>query len=100
MKKLIPRIIFIGLGLLLLGGCQPDVIVKDEKGKPISGASVAPISLSINYKKVITDKKGHASIDFKVQEVKWVTVSKEGYISSENILYERKKPIVILLKKK
>lgn len=77
-----------------------DVLVVDEKGVPIEGASVEPISLSINYPKVKTNKKGKANLGFKIQKIQWVTVSKKGYVTVVQADYKGlPKPIKIILKK-
>ena len=79
-------------------GCQSDVLVKDESGRPISHAIITPISASINYQKVLTDDNGKANIGSKFQKVEWIDVEKEGYKGVKGISYNSKKPIVVVLK--
>jgi len=59
------------------------VEVVDPQGKPIAGAMVEPISLSINFAKLSTDKNGSVTLpNFTAQEIKWVSVTKPGYQST------------------
>jgi hypothetical protein len=67
------------LACLLSLGCSADVRVVDEKGSPLEGAAVEPVSLSMNGPGILTDADGEVSLPFTVQEWKWVTVSKRGY---------------------
>ena len=90
---------------LLLLSCQsifgnPSVLILDEAGDPIEGASVTPISLSINYIPQKTDEKGQVTIPSRLQKVKWITVDKIGYEPSGYIDFSGKKPLKVLLKKK
>ncbi len=79
---------------------KPDVIVVDEQGKAIRAAKVEPVSLSINYPKVETDKQGKSSWGFKLQKVEWVTVSKKGYHTVVQAkIRGLPKPVKITLKK-
>ena len=86
--------------LVSCGAQKPDVIVQDAAGMPIEGAFVTPISASINYNGQKTNKKGEAYIAAKAQDVKWIEVSKKGYLSSGHVPYSGVKPIVCKLKKK
>jgi uncharacterized protein YcfL len=84
----------------LVIGCRsaPDVVVVDDKGAPIADAAVEPVSLSMNYKAVVTDSKGEASIGSKVQHVKWINVHKTGFTDQNSIDFIGPKPIRVTLK--
>ena len=83
-------------GALVLAGCaKPDVIVLDTTGNPVPGANVVGTSLSISGQATFTDKWGKAQIPKAVQETKWISIYKHGYIPIENIPAAQKKPIVI-----
>src|SRR5688572_7587389 len=58
---------------LVLIGCGSPVRVIDEAGRPITGARVQPVSLSVNGAWETTDKDGHVSVptSISVQDVKW-----------------------------
>lgn len=75
-----------------------DVMVVDESGKPIAGAAVEPISMSMNYPKVMTDGSGNGMIGEKVQEVKWLKISKKGF-ESVKVDFKGPKPIKVVLEK-
>jgi len=70
---------------LALAGCAERVQVVDPVGKPVQGAQVAPVSLSMNGAAETTDAKGEASVALSVggQETKWVSVSKAGFVSQQ-----------------
>ena len=76
-----------------------DLHIVDENGDPIPQATVEPISLSINYAKFASDENGHANIPWTIQTVKWVEVSKSGYVASGHIDVDQPKPITIILKR-
>ena len=76
----------------------PDVIVLDNNGKPIEGAKIFPISLSINYPSVKTDLQGRAWISYKIQKTKWLTISKSTYKDIQ-VNFEQTKPIIIYMEK-
>jgi len=84
---------------MLLAACssKPDVQVFDMSGKPIQGAAVVPISLSINYNHVTTDAAGECVIPNTIQRVKWIMVTKHGYKDSPQIDYNQPKPIRVVL---
>ena len=92
--------IFMSSVLASAGLLKSDVVVVDQKGAPIKDATVQPISLSINYPKVKTNKNGKANLGWKLQKVEWVTVSKEGYQTVMQAKYKGPpKPVKITLKK-
>lgn len=76
-----------------------DLTIVDESGNPIKHASVEPISLSINYAKFNADENGHANIPWKLQPVKWIAITKSGYVDSGHIDVDQPKPIIITLEK-
>ena len=96
---------FLGLSCLCSGGDQAaekaDIVVVDKAGKPIKGASVEPVSLSINFGKLKTDKKGEVRLSrFYVQEIEWISVSYLGYKSKVSVQYRgEKKPVKVVLEK-
>ena len=76
-----------------------DLQIIDDQGNPIPAVSVEPISLSINYAKFQTDDQGRANIPWKPQPVRWVAISKTGYVDSDHIDVDQPKPIIITLLK-
>lgn len=86
--------------LLALVACpRPNVIVVDSKGKPIKGASVEPITLSMNLAPKLTDKDGKVEItNGAIQKTEWISVTKAGYVSSGHIEFDQPKPIKVILK--
>src|SRR5687768_261978 len=52
------------------------VLVVDPAGKPVVGAEVHPVSLSMDGRRVLTDARGEASVPLRVglQQTKWVAV--------------------------
>lgn len=94
--------VFLLVGGLLAGACSnakvADVVVVDESGNPISGATIEPVSMSINYPKVMTYESGDAWIGEKVQNVKWLKVSKKGYESAK-VDFKGPKPVRVVLEK-
>ena len=79
---------------------KPDVVVVDELGRPVKDAEVEPVSLSINYSELKTNKKGEVSISWKVQPVEWISVSKKDYEATGHIQYRgEKRPVKVVLKK-
>lgn len=87
------------LSLLAFSCNEPNVIVVDGSGSPIEGASVEPVSLSLNYASVTTDKNGKVYVKDGAQPVKWINVSKVGYLNTENIDFTQAKPIKVVLSK-
>ena len=69
------------IGLTLLGGCRERVQVVDPAGRPVEGARVAPVTLSMNGAAEMTDARGEATVLLKIglQDTKWVNVSKQGF---------------------
>jgi len=57
------------------------VIVVDAADKPIQGADVQPVSLSINGAITKTDAAGVADVPLSVggQDAKWISITKAGY---------------------
>jgi hypothetical protein len=87
-------------GALLFAGCsKPDLIVLDTTGNPVQGARVVGASLSVGGQATFTDRWGKAQIPGAVQETKWISIYKHGYIPVENITATQKKPIVIRMNK-
>lgn len=85
--------------LILLCSCGtvPDVIVVDATGRPIAGATVERVSLSINGPSVLTDSNGGARLPWGPQEAQWVSVSKPGYQSKVNVSVKGPRPIRVVL---
>lgn len=82
-------------------GCSPDVVVTDAEGNPVPKATVCPISLSVNHPPVLTDGSGKARIGRRVQSVKWIEVTGEGYHLSGHVPFaDRRKPVSVILKRK
>ena len=71
-----------------IAGCSspPLVEVVDPSGKPIEGANVQAVSLSINSLPNATNKKGEALLPANIQGAKWVLVTKPGYEPKEREL--------------
>lgn len=90
-------LLVLAAALLLCGCSKPDLIIMDKNGKPVAGAMVVGTSFSIGGQTTYSDSKGHAKIPWAVQETKWISVSKEGFSSVQNIDVAQKKPIVITL---
>ena len=83
----------------LLSGCMTQrVLVVDEANLPLAGADVEPISLSINYAKVKTNKKGKAALPHVLQPVVWVSVTKEGFKPSGQVSLKEENPMVVTLR--
>ena len=88
--------------LLTLAACaKPNVIVVDSKGDPIKGASVEPITQSVNLPPKLSDENGEVEISKGgIQKTEWISVSKAGYVSSGHIKFDQPKPIKVTLKLK
>ncbi len=72
--------------LLFVFGCSTKkVLVTDQYGTPLEGAKVIGTSLSISGAQSTTNKKGIAPVPMSAQPPVWLTVSKEGYNTRENI---------------
>jgi uncharacterized protein YcfL len=76
-------ILTVSLATILLSGCSIDRVVRvvDVSGKPVSGAHVQAVSLSINSHPNSTDDNGRTLLPSNIQGTKWVVVSKAGYQS-------------------
>ena len=85
--------------LSLVGCAGPDLIVLDSSGAPVEGAKIVGASLSIGGQTSYSDKKGYANIPSAVQQTKWISIYKKGYLPEENIDVSQTKPIVIKLTK-
>lgn len=85
---------------LVLAGCSaPDLLVLDSKGNPLPDAKVVGTSLSMSGKTTMSNRRGEAKIPWSIQETKWVSVYKEGFVPVENISVDQKKPIIIKLRR-
>ena len=85
--------------LTLVSWAKPNVIVVDSKGNPIKGASVEPITLSMNLASKLTDEDGKVEITKgAIQKTEWISVTKAGYASSGHIKFDQPKPIKVILK--
>jgi predicted component of type VI protein secretion system len=75
------QLLTIAILSLMLTGCSERVQVVDAAGKPVQGAQVAPVTLSMNGAPAVTDARGEASVPLRigVQETKWVNISKPGF---------------------
>ena len=83
----------------LLAFAKPNVIVVDSQGNPIKGASVEPITLSMNLASKLTDNDGKVEITKgAIQKTEWISVTKTGYASSGHIKFNQPKPIKVILK--
>ena len=90
-------ILFILFALVACAG--PNVVVVDAKGKPIEGASVEQITLSMNLASKLSDKDGKVEIPKGgLQKTEWISVTKAGYVSSGHINFDQPKPIKVTLK--
>ena len=85
--------------LSLVGCAGPDLIVLDSSGAPVEGAKIVGTSLSISGQTSYSDEKGCANIPSAVQQTKWISIYKKGYLPAENIDASQTKPIVIKLAK-
>jgi hypothetical protein len=91
-------IFIITLIILLLCGCGNQVQVVDMAGLPIKGATVTPVSLSINGAPTTTDASGFATLSSSIQEIKWIQVDCIGYKMIQ-VPVPTKYPLVITLQK-
>ena len=83
----------------LVACAKPNVIVVDAKGNPVKGASVEPITLSMNLAPKLTDKDGKVQITKgAIQKTEWISVTKSGYVHSGHINFNQPKPIKVVLK--
>ena len=96
--KIRPLVLAI-ISITLLSGCMTQrVLVVDNANLPIADADVEPISLSIHYAKVKTNKKGIAALPHVLQPVVWVSVNKEGYTPSGHVSLKEENPMVVSLR--
>ncbi|MBI9015781.1 MAG: hypothetical protein JEZ07_00835 [Phycisphaerae bacterium] len=84
-------------GILLMVGCQPDIIVHDKYGKPIPQVKITGHSLSISGQHTFTDNNGHANIPWCIQGTRWIGAEKQGYYPTNSIDIDQPKPIIIIL---
>jgi hypothetical protein len=93
------RPLLIAIVALILAGCSGRVQVVDPAGKPVQGAQVAPVTLSMNGAAAATDAKGEAEIPLSIggQSTKWVNVSKAGF-QSQQIAIPANWPLKVVLK--
>ena len=94
------KVIFLVLGSFMMSSCLDPriVIVLDHSGKSISGAVVMEQAMSIEGPTVITGPDGKAKLKTSVLGAKWLSVSKDGYIT-ERIEIPTSWPTTIRLKK-
>ena len=59
-----------------LAGCSGLVQVVDPDGRPVAGAEVTAVSLSMTAGPNITDGQGEAYLPGNIQDVQWVQVAK------------------------
>lgn len=79
-------------------GCaSQSVLVIDAMKKPVSGAKVEPISLSMNYAVLTTDASGVTKLPWVPQKIEWVSVKKEGFEPSGQIAIGDNKRTTIVL---
>jgi hypothetical protein len=76
----LPKILVVAF-ILGCCGCSKTVLVSDTANKPIQGAVVIPVSLSMSGPGVTTDGNGQAQIPSQVgpQRIQWVSVNKQGF---------------------
>ncbi len=77
-------ILFAATLLIGLPGCARVVHVVDPAGAPIEGAEVVGVSLSTNTAPVLTDAKGRGRLPDNAQGVKWIAVTKPGYVGVQS----------------
>ncbi len=80
----------------LVMGCN-DVRVIDTNGKPIEGAKVSSVSLSMYTGPCFTNKKGYASVPNNIQGTKWISISRSGYMS-KSVGTPDLWPLIVVLK--
>jgi hypothetical protein len=92
------RVFLTAVLLLTIAGCEGRVQVFDPAGKPVAGAQVAPVSLSMNGAATPTDDRGEASVSLRVggQDTKWVAVSKQGF-EPQQVPVPAKWPLKVIL---
>jgi hypothetical protein len=68
--------------LVSCAGHGQRVIVVDQTGKPVVGATVVPVAPSINGAPTLTDSAGEAKLDTSVggQPPRWISVHKAGFV--------------------
>lgn len=94
----VSRLLLVILGAAMLSGCMTQrVLVVDAANRPIAGAVVEPISLSINYTKVTTSANGKVALPRVLQKIEWVSVTKEGFKPSGPVPVRPENPMVITL---
>lgn len=87
-----------GLCTALLLACQSaDVVVLDDKGAPLAGATVEPVTPSINHPALTTNAKGEASFSASVQKIETINVRKAGFKDQTGIKVSGTKPLRVTL---
>ncbi len=76
-----PLHLFILFAIFLAAGCVDRRVVQvvDAAGKPVAGAMVEAVSLSMNTGPNTTDATGEAELPSNVQGARWIAVSKAGF---------------------
>src|SRR5579883_2328640 len=99
-SRSIKLLLFVATSALFMVGCSsPDLLVLDANGNPLSGAEVVGASLSMSGKATISNKRGEVRIPWSLQEIKWVSVYKDGFVPVENISVDQKRPIMIKMRR-
>ena len=92
------RVFLCGTVCTCLIGCKtPELVIVDQAGAPVEGARVVGTSLSMSGHSSCSDGRGLAKIPHAVQETKWISVSKNGYISVSGVDVSQEKPIIVEL---
>jgi len=94
------RLALAALFVFVTLGCDQDVIVTDQAGKPVQNADVSPVSANMNGATVKTDANGVATIPTALEyidQVQWVAIEKAGY-ESEQFNVTHKWPLKVVLK--
>jgi hypothetical protein len=65
--------------VVILQSLRPRVQVVDQNGRPIAGAEVIAVSLSMNAGGAFTDDNGIAVVPRDIQGTQWIEVRKQGY---------------------
>lgn len=82
----------------LLGGCEGRVVVTDALQRPIEGAWVVPVTLSMSGNATQTNGRGEARVARRVgtQPTRWVRVWKEGY-GARDLAAPERWPLTVVL---
>lgn len=84
--------------LLLMASCAADVLVVDEAGAPVEGATVTPIAPSANGTPVVTDHEGRADLPRGIFRWEAVAVQKTGYEGIPYLKTGGNKPVRAILR--